>query len=80
MMSEELFEQAKWALLRPDEVKARCGRSIRQEPQAPVKHRGYPTQIGKLKNALFLLSFRYLAGRDSKGKAPTAVGWRRTLG
>jgi hypothetical protein len=40
-----------------------------QSKVRPVKHCGYPTQIVKLENALFLLSFRYLAGRDSKGKS-----------
>ena len=73
MMSEELFEQAKWAPVAAGRGQSKV-RPVDTKPQAPVKHCGYPTQIVKLENALFLLSFRTLAGRDSKGKAPTAAG------
>jgi hypothetical protein len=71
MMSEELFEQAKQALLRPDEVKARCGPSN----IADIRRR--------LSNSRMRCScsvFDTLLVATAKGKALTAVGCKWLVG
>ena len=69
MMSEELFEQAKRALLRPDEVKARCGPSN----IADIRRR-----LSNSRMRCSCSAFDTLLVATAKGKAPTlsgASGW-----